>query len=63
MDFNRFTVKLQEAVETANGFAGEQNHSQLEIAHILLALLDQKEGITRPLIDKLGVSCLRSKPS
>ena len=56
MDFNRFTVKLQEAVETANGFAGEQNHSQLEIAHVLLALLDQKEGITRPLIDKLGVS-------
>ena len=56
MDFNKFTVKLQEAVETANTFAGEQNHSQLEIAHILLALLDQKEGIVKPLIDKIGVS-------
>ena len=27
MDFNKFTVKMQEAVETANTFAGEQNHS------------------------------------
>ena len=56
MDFNKFTVKLQEAVETANQYAGEQNHSQLEIAHILVALLAQKEGIVRPLIDKIGVS-------
>ena len=32
MDFNKFTVKLQEAVETANQYAGEQNHSQLEIS-------------------------------
>ena len=43
MDFNKFTVKLQEAVETANQYAGEQNHSQ-------------QEGIVRPLIDKIGVS-------
>ena len=56
MDINKFTVKMQEAVETANTFAGEQNHSQLEIAHIMVALLAQKEGIIRPLIDKIGVS-------
>ena len=56
MDFNKFTVKLQEAVETANTYAGECSHSQLEIAHILLALLEQKEGMTKPLIDKIGVS-------
>ena len=47
---------MQEAVETANTFAGEQNHSQLELAHILIALLNQKEGIVKPLIDKIGVS-------
>ena len=55
MDFNKFTVKMQEAVETANTFAGEQSHSQLELAHILIALLNQKEGIVKPLIDKIGV--------
>ena len=47
---------MQEAVETANTFAGEQSHSQLELAHILIALLNQKEGIVKPLIDKIGVS-------
>lgn len=47
---------MQEAVETANTFAGEQNHSQLELAHILIALLNQKEGIVKPLINKIGVS-------
>ena len=56
MDFNKFTVKLQEAVETANSYAGECKHSQLELAHILLALLEQKEGITKPLLEKIGVS-------
>ncbi len=56
MDINKFTVKLQEAVETANTYAGEENHSQLEIAHVLLALYLQKEGITKPLLDKIGVS-------
>ena len=56
MDFNKFTVKLQEAIEQGNQFAGEQNHSQLEVAHILLALLSQKEGVVRPLLEKIGVS-------
>ncbi len=56
MDFNKFTVKLQQAVETANQYAGEQNHSQLEICHILIALIEQKEGVVRPLLDKVGVS-------
>ena len=56
MDFNKFTIKMQEAVERANQFAGEENHSELTSAHILIALLDQKEGVIRPLLEKLGVS-------
>ena len=56
MDFNKFTIKMQEAVEWANQFAGEENHSELTSAHILIALLDQKEGVIRPLLEKLGVS-------
>ena len=56
MDFNKFTIKMQEAIERANQFAGEENHSELTSAHILIALLDQKEGVIRPLLEKLGVS-------
>ena len=50
MDLNKFTIKMQEAVERANQFAGEEGHSELTSAHILIALLDQKEGVIRPLL-------------
>ena len=56
MDLNKFTIKMQEAVERANQFAGEESHSELTSAHILIALLDQKEGVIRPLLEKLGIS-------
>ena len=56
MDLNKFTIKMQEAFERANQFAGEESHSELTSAHILIALLDQKEGVIRPLLEKLGVS-------
>lgn len=56
MDLNKFTIKMQEAVERANQFAGEEGHSELTSAHILIALLDQKEGVIRPLLEKLGIS-------
>ena len=56
MDLNKFTIKMQEAIERANQFAGEESHSELTSAHILIALLDQKEGVIRPLLEKLGVS-------
>lgn len=56
MDFDKFTVKMQQAIESANQYAGEQNQAQLEASHILVALLDQKDGVLRPLFDKVGVS-------
>ncbi len=56
MNVDKFTVKMQQAIETANQFAGEQNNSQLENAHLLLALLHQKEGVLPPLLEKIGVN-------
>ena len=56
MNVDKFTVKMQQAIETANQFAGEQNNTQLENAHILLALLHQKEGVLPPLLEKIGVN-------
>jgi ATP-dependent chaperone ClpB len=55
MNFDKFTVKLQQAVETANQFAGEQNNQMLENSHILLALINQKDGVLPPLLEKIGV--------
>ncbi len=56
MNADKFTVKMQQAIETANQFAGEQNHAQLDNAHILLALINQKDGVLPPLLEKIGVN-------
>ena len=55
MNFDKFTVKMQQAIEMANQFAGEQNNGQLDNSHILLALINQKDGVMPPLLEKIGV--------
>ncbi|MBR1937474.1 MAG: ATP-dependent chaperone ClpB [Spirochaetales bacterium] len=54
MDFSKYTVKMQEAIQQAVGYAGDKGSSQIENSHILMSLLDQKEGVARPLFEKLG---------
>lgn len=56
MNFDNYTIKLQEALNIANSYASEEGHSYLEESHVLLALLDQKDGVLKPLFEKLGVS-------
>lgn len=53
LDFNRWTVKAGEALQTAQSLAGQYNHQELDVEHLLLALLSQNEGITAPLLQKL----------
>lgn len=52
---DRFTIKAQEVLEQASKIAVERQHSQIEPLHLLFALINQKEGIVSPLLDKLGV--------
>ena len=53
---DRFTQKMQEALNGALDLASKRNHSEITTEHFLLALLQQSEGLTRPLLEKLGVS-------
>lgn len=53
MDLNKFTQKAQEAVLGAQSLAGEYSHSQVEPAHVLLALLRQSDGIVPQIVQKL----------
>ncbi len=55
MRFDKLTVKAQEAVGEAQSQASSRGHSQIQPAHILRALLDQPEGSTIPVLQKLGV--------
>ena len=56
MKFDKFTIKVQEAIMAARSLAQERNHQQIEPVHLLIALIDQKDGITTPLLQKLGIN-------
>ncbi|MBN1562395.1 MAG: type VI secretion system ATPase TssH, partial [Anaerolineae bacterium] len=54
MDLNQFTTKAQQAVLDAQRLAEVNNHSELEPAHILLALLNQTDGVVPQVVSKVG---------
>ncbi len=55
MRLDKFTVKAQEAVADAQHRAGEFGNQQVEPEHLLLALLDQTEGLVVPILQRHGV--------
>jgi ATP-dependent Clp protease ATP-binding subunit ClpB len=56
MRLDRFTLRGQEAVQSAIETAERNQQQSVEPEHLLLALLEQPEGIVRPLLGKLGVN-------
>ncbi len=52
----KLTHKAQEAVVAAQSRAGERGHPELDPLHLLSALLDESDGITLPLFEKIGVN-------
>ncbi len=54
MRFDKFTVKAQEAVQAAQSLADQANHQAMEPEHLLLALVQQEEGVVGPILAKLG---------
>ncbi|MFQ5735087.1 MAG: Clp protease N-terminal domain-containing protein, partial [Planctomycetaceae bacterium] len=52
----KLTVKSQEALQRAQGLAEERAHSQLQPLHLLKALLDESDGVVRPLLNKIGAN-------
>ena len=61
MDINRFTEKAQEAIAAAQKLAGERNHTQIEVEHLLYALVDQEGGVVPQILGKLGVDAAQIK--
>ncbi len=56
MDFNRFTEKLQEAVRTAQTIAVKHSHQQIDLEHLLLALLEQEGGLAPSILLKADIN-------
>ena len=59
MNGNQYTQKSMEAIQAAQRTAQEWGHQQLEAAHLLHALVNQKEGLIPQLLQKCGVPVMQ----
>jgi ATP-dependent Clp protease ATP-binding subunit ClpB len=55
MQLDKLTIKSQEAIQAAQRIADERRHAEVDVDHLALALLEQPEGVVRPLVERLGV--------
>jgi ATP-dependent Clp protease ATP-binding subunit ClpB len=53
--WDKFTVKAQEAVQRANELASEHGNPELVPLHLLAALVEDREGIVAPVLEKIGI--------
>ena len=56
MNFNNYTQKSIEAVQSAQQLAVQNSHQQMEQVHLLLALLRQEGGLIPQLLKKMDVT-------
>ncbi|MBV9708876.1 MAG: ATP-dependent chaperone ClpB [Chloroflexi bacterium] len=61
MQIEQFTEKAREAISAAAELAREHNHSQIEVEHLLAALLDQEGGVVQQIIAKVGGNLLAAQ--
>jgi ATP-dependent Clp protease ATP-binding subunit ClpB len=54
--FDKLTLKGQEALQSAQTHAQENGNPQVAPEHLLFALIEQKEGVVLPILQKLGVN-------
>ncbi|MGC2151333.1 MAG: Clp protease N-terminal domain-containing protein, partial [Terriglobales bacterium] len=53
--WDKFTVKAQEAIQRANELASEHGNPELLPIHVLAALVEDREGIVVPVLEKIGI--------
>jgi len=54
MRLDRFTERAQDAAQRAVEIMARYGHTQVDVEHILLALLEQPEGVVTQILDQLG---------
>jgi ATP-dependent Clp protease ATP-binding subunit ClpB len=55
MQLDKFTVKSQEAIQTAHNTAQQFGNQEMQPEHLLKAILEQPEGVVVPVLQKMGV--------
>src|SRR5688572_25041184 len=56
MNFNKYTIKSQEAIQQAAEIAKASNQQFLESGHLLKALLAADESIVHTMLKKMGIN-------
>lgn len=54
--FDKLTIKAQEAMQSAQQIARKLQHQEVDSEHVLSAMIQQPEGLVRPVLEKLGAS-------
>ncbi len=54
--FDKLTVKAQESVQRAHGLAQDRGNQQMQPLHLLAALLNEEQGLVKPVIQKVGAN-------
>ncbi len=55
-NFNRFTIKAQEALQNSQDLAAQKNHGEFKALHLLSALIGDDQSLVRPLLAKAGIN-------
>ena len=56
MNYDQFTLKTQDAIQSATALAQQNDHSEVGLEHLLVSLLEQKDGIIKPLVERIGIN-------
>ncbi len=55
-NFNRFTIKAQEALQNAQELASAKNHGELKALHLLHSLMEDQQSLVQPTLVRAGVN-------
>lgn len=56
MNYEKFTIKAQEALQEASSIALKKDQCEIGGEHVLQALIEQKDGLVAPILDRIGSS-------
>ena len=56
MRFDKFTIKAQEAIQQCQNIAETYQHQEIDAEHLLVALINQHDGVIIPIMQKLGAN-------
>ena len=55
MNYEQMTLKMQDALQSASSLAQQRDHSEIGNEHLLYAMLNQKDGMIPPLVERIGL--------